>query len=78
MEVSKEEQRGFISFLTAVGVGETDIHRRISQVYSEYSMSLARVKARHKCFRAGQVSLADDAWSGKPHCIADDIIQLVE
>ena len=40
-------------------------------------MSLARVKAWHKHFRDGWVLLADDAWSGTPHRITDDIIQLV-
>ena len=39
-------------------------------------MSLARVKAWHKRFKEGWVSLADNAWSGTPHSITDDIVQL--
>ena len=77
MEVSKEEQRG-VRFLTAEGVGGTDIHRRVSQVYGEHCMSHARVKAWHKCFREGRVLLADDAWSEASHRIIDDIVQLVD
>ena len=49
-----------------------DIHRRMSQVYSEHC------KVWHKCFREGRVSLADDAQSGTPHRITDDIVQLVD
>ena len=41
-------------------------------------MSLARVKAWHKRFREGRVLLADDARSGPPHRITDDIVQLVD
>ena len=78
MEVSKEEQGGVIRFLTAEGVGGTDIHHRMSQVYGEHCMSLARLKAWHKRFREGRVSLADDAQSGTPYRITDDIIQLVD
>ena len=78
MEASKKEQRGVVCFLKVEGVGGMDIHRRMSQVYSEHCMSLARVKAWHKCFREGWVSLADDARSRTPHHIADDIIQLVD
>ena len=50
----------------------------MSEVYGEHCMSLARVKAWHKHFREGQVSLADDAWPGTPHRIIDDIVQLVD
>ena len=74
---SKEEQRGIVCFLS-VEVGGTDIHRRMSQVYGEHCMSFARVKAWHKRFREGRVSLADDARSGTPHCITDHIVQLVD
>ena len=77
MEASKEEQRGVVCFLTAEGVWGTDIHRRMSQVSGEHCMSLARVKACHKHFREGQVPLANDAQSGTPHRITDDIVQLV-
>ena len=77
MEASKEE-RAIVRILTAEGVGGTDIHRRMSQVYSEHSMSLARAKAWHKRFREGRVSLVDDAQSGTPHCITDKIVQLVD
>ena len=41
-------------------------------------MSLARVKEWHKHFREGWVSLADDALSGTPHRITDDIVQLAD
>ena len=78
MEASKEEQRGVVHFLTAEGVGGTDIYRRMSQVYGEQCMSLARFKAWHKRFREGQVSLADYARSETPHRITDDIVQLVD
>ena len=48
------------------------------QVYGEHYMSLARVRTWHKRFREGWVSLADDTWSGTPHRITDDIVQLVD
>ena len=78
MEASKEEKRNVVKFLTAEGVGGTDINRRISQVYGDYCMSPSKVKAWHKRFRKGRVSLADDARSGTPHRITDDIVQLVD
>ena len=78
MEACKEEQRGVVRFLTAEGVGGMDIHRRMSQVCGEHCMSLARVKAWHKRFREGWVSLSNDAWSGTPHRITNDIVQLVD
>ena len=64
--------------MTAEGVGRTDVHLRMSQVYGEDCMILSRVKVWCKSFREGRVSLADDARSGTPHCIADDIVQLVD
>ncbi|KAJ4430453.1 hypothetical protein ANN_22669 [Periplaneta americana] len=78
MEASKEEQRSLVRFLTAKGVGGTDIHPRMSQVYGKHCMSLARVKAWHKRFRERRVSLADGAQSGTPHRITDDIVELVD
>ena len=78
MEASKEKQRGVVRFLRAEGVGGMDIHRRMSQVYGEHCMYLARVKAWHKRLREGRVSLADDARSGTPHRITDGIVQLVD
>ena len=78
MEVSKEEQRSVVRFLTMEGVGGTVIHRRMSEVYGEHCMSLARVKAWHKRFRKVGVSLADNAHSVTPHRITDDIVQLVD
>ena len=48
----------------------------MSKVYGEHCMSLARVKAWR--FREGRVSLADDALSGTPHRITEDIVQLVD
>ena len=74
----KKEQRGVVRFLTAEGVGGTDIHRRMSQVYGEHCMSLARVKAWHKRSREGRVSSADDARVGTSHRITDDVVQLVD
>ena len=49
MEVSKEEKRGVVRFLTAEGLGGMDIHQRMSQAYSEHCMFLSRVKTWHKC-----------------------------
>ena len=61
MEPSKEEKRDVVKFLTAEGVGGTDIQRKMSQLYDEHCMSLAMVKAWYKRFREGRVPLADDA-----------------
>ena len=41
-------------------------------------MSFSKVKTWHKRIREGRVSLADDARSGTPHRITDDIVQLVD
>ena len=78
MEMSKEEQRGVVRFLTMEGVWGTVIHRRMSEVYGEHGMSLAKVKTWHKRYRKVGVSLADNAQSGNPHRITDDIVQLVD
>ena len=78
MEASKEEQRGVVRFLTAEGVGGRTFIEECHKCTVNTAWSLGRVKAWHKRFREGWVSLADDAWSGTPHRITDDIVQLVD
>ena len=60
MGAGKEEQRGVVRFLAAGGVGGREIHRRISAVNGESSMTCLRVLEWHKRFREGRVSLQDD------------------
>ncbi|KAJ4435076.1 hypothetical protein ANN_23651 [Periplaneta americana] len=67
MEASKQEQRGVVRFLTAEGIGEREIHRRISAIYGEHSMSCSHVLEWHKRFQEGHVSVQDDARPGQPH-----------
>ncbi|KAJ4426403.1 hypothetical protein ANN_27217 [Periplaneta americana] len=43
MEAGKEEQRGAVGFLNAEGIRGREIHRRISAVYGEHSMSCSHV-----------------------------------
>ncbi|KAJ4446275.1 hypothetical protein ANN_12969 [Periplaneta americana] len=67
MEAGKEEQRGVVRFLTAEEVEGREIHRLMSAVYGEHSMSCLRVLELHKRFQEGRVSLQDDARPGQVH-----------
>jgi transposase len=75
METGKEEQRSVVRFLTAEGVERREIHRRMSVVYGEHSVSHLHVLAWHKRFREGRVSLQDNACPGQArHIITPDVI----
>jgi transposase len=51
MGAPKEEQRGVARFLTAEGVSQQEIIRRMTAVYGEHCISLATVKRWRKRLR---------------------------
>jgi hypothetical protein len=58
-----------VLFFTAEGVGGREIHRRMSVVYGEQSMSRSCVLALYKRFWEGHVSMQDDARPRQAHCV---------
>ena len=67
MDAPKEEQRGVVRFLTAEGVSQQEISRRMTAVYCEHCISLATVKRWSKRFREGRESCKDDPRPGQSH-----------
>jgi response regulator of citrate/malate metabolism len=67
MYAPSEEQRGVIRFLTAEGVNQHEIHRRMKAVYGEHCLSLTATKRWSKRFSEGRVSVKDDERPGQTH-----------
>lgn len=79
MDAPKEEQRGVVRFLTAEGVSQQEISRRMTAVYGEHCMSLATVKRWSKRFTEGRESCKDDPRPGQSHlAITPDTIAQVD
>ncbi len=56
-----------VRFLTAEGVFQQEISRRMTAVYGEHCISLATVKRWSKRFREGRESCKDDPRPGQSH-----------
>ena len=67
MDAPKEEQRVVVRFLTAEGVSQHEISRRMTAVYGEHCISLATVKRWSKRFTEGHESCKDDPRPVQSH-----------
>lgn len=79
MVSSKEEQSGVVWFLAAEGAETRELHRLMSDVYGEHSMSLTNVHEWHKSFREGCTSLQDNPCPGQAHrAIIPDVFAQID
>lgn len=79
MEVSKEEQRAVIRFLTAEGESAAGIYRRMLTVYGEQCLCESGVRRWAARYRDGRMSLKDDPRPGQANgAITDENCAAVE
>lgn len=60
------EVRSVIKFLVAEKVPVPEIHRRLTLVYGEGTMSIEMVRSWKRDFEGGRKSVLDEARSGRP------------
>jgi oligoribonuclease (3'-5' exoribonuclease) len=72
------EIRSVICFLNARNVKPADIHRQICEVYSESAMSDGMVRRWVRQFNEGRENVHDEALSGRPSVVNDDLVRAVD
>lgn len=72
------EIRAVIRFLNAKGVKAAEIHRQISEVYGEKTMSDGMVRKWVRAFKDGRTNVHDEERSGRPSVITEDLVQTVD
>lgn len=75
---AKCEVRAVIRFLQAEGCNAAEIHRRISTVYGETSMSDSKVRQWCRNFKAGRTDVHDAGGQGRKSASTNDLIQRVD
>ena len=68
------EIRSVIRFLNARNVLPSEIHRRICQVYGDNAKSDGVVRKWVRMFNEGRENLYDEARSGRPALVNDDLM----
>ena len=71
------EIRSVIRFLNARNVLPSEIHHQICQVYSDNAMSDGMVRKRVRMFNEGRENVYDEARSGRPSLVNDDLVRKV-
>jgi len=71
------EIRSVIRFLNAGNVLPSEIHHQICQVYSGNAMSDRMVKKCVRMFNEGRENVHDEARSGRPSLVNDDLLRKV-
>ena len=71
------EARSVIRFLKARNVLPREIHHHICQVYGDNAMSDAMVKKWVRVFNEGRENVHDEARSGRPYLVNDDLVHKV-
>jgi len=71
------EIRSVIRFLNARNVLPTEIHHQICQVYGDNAMSGGMVRKWVRMFNEGRENLHDEARSGRPSLVNDDLVRKV-
>jgi histone-lysine N-methyltransferase SETMAR len=71
------EIRSVIRFLNARNVAPVDIHRQICEVYGDNAMSDGMVRKWVRMFNDGRVTVHDEARSGRPSVVTDDLVEQV-
>jgi transposase-like protein len=74
------EVRSVIRFLNARNVKPADIHRqvRVCEVYGENAMSDGMVRRWVRQFNEGRENVHDEARSGWPSVVNDDLVRAVD
>lgn len=75
---AKCEVRAVIRFLQAEGCNAAEIHRRISNVYGETSMSDSKVRQWCRNFKAGRTDVHDAGGQGRKRVSTDDLVERVD
>jgi len=71
------EIRSVIHFLNARNVLPSEIHHQICQVYGDNAMSDGMVRKWVHMFSEGRENMHDEAWSGRPSLVNDDLVRKV-
>jgi len=71
------EMRFVICFLNGRNVLPSEIHRQICQVYSDNAMSDGMVRKWVRMFNWGRENVHDEARSGRPSLVNDDLVRKV-
>ena len=71
------EIRSVIRFLNARNVLQSDIHHQICQMYSDNAMSDGMVRKWVRMFNEGRENVQDEARSGRPSLVNDDLVRKV-
>jgi len=71
------EIRSVIRFLNARIVLPNDIHHEIRQVYGDNGMSDGMVRKWVRMFNEGRENVHDEARSGRPYLVNDDLLRKV-
>jgi len=71
------EIRSVIHFLNARNVRPSEIHHQICQVYGDNAMSDGMVRKWVRMFNEGRENLHDEARSGRPSLLNDDLVRKV-
>ena len=68
------EIQSVIHFLNARNVLPSEIHHRICQVYGDDAMSDGMVRKWAQIFNEERENMHDEAWSGLPPLVNDDLV----
>jgi len=71
------EIRSVIRFLNARNVLPSEIHHQICQVYGDNAMSAGMVRKWVRMFNEGGENMHDEARSGRPSSVNDDLLRKV-
>jgi len=71
------EIRSVIRFLNARNVLPSETHHQICQVYGDNAMSDGMVRKLVRMFNAGRQNVHDEAQSGRPSLVHDDLVHKV-
>ena len=69
------EIRSVIRFLNASNVLPSEIHHQICKVYGDNAMSDGMVRKCVRIFNEGQENVHDEARSGRPSLVNDDLVR---
>jgi len=72
------ETRSVIRFLNARNVLPSEIHHQTCEVYGDNAMSDSMVRKWVRMFNEGRENVHDEAQSGRPSLVNDDLVRKVK
>jgi histone-lysine N-methyltransferase SETMAR len=72
------EIRAVIRFLTLQNNTASNIHQKLVEVYGSHVMSRQHVTKWVRLFKEGRTDIHDEARSGRPSAISDELVQKIE